>query len=49
MHNHICLGKKSQDCFAVAMALMYATLYAIMFSATRAMYEIGNLYILLNP
>lgn len=45
MYNHICLGKKkTQDCFAVAMTLMYATFYTIIFSATCAIYDTDNLY-----
>lgn len=44
MYNHICLGKKPRDCFAVAMTLMYAIFYTIVFSDTCAMYDRYNLY-----
>lgn len=33
MYNHICLGKKPQDCFAIAMTLIYATFYTTIFPA----------------
>lgn len=49
MYNHIYFGRKPQDCFAVAMTLMYATFYSIIFSATCAMHDIDNLYKFLNP